>query len=46
METIKHYKETNPAMKVMISYQKYKEEWKNLEIKFSEYFGQEKYKLV
>jgi hypothetical protein len=46
MQTIKWYKEKNPAMKLMISYQKYKEEWKNLEVKFSEYFGKESFKLV
>ena len=39
METIKYYKAVNPNLKVMISYQKNHEEWKNLYVKFKEYFG-------
>lgn len=38
MNTIKHYKNKNSKLKVMISYQNYPQEWKNLEVKFNEYF--------
>jgi len=34
MNTIKYYKEINPKLQVIISYQNYKEEWKNMEVKF------------
>lgn len=44
METIRWYRSKNPALKVMISFQKYKEEWKNLAVKFTEYFGKESYR--
>ncbi len=45
METIKYYRGRNPALRVVISYQKYVEDWKNLHIKFEEYFKGE-YRLV
>ena len=38
MNTIKYFRGVNPKLKVMIAYQKYAQEWKNLEIKFDEYF--------
>lgn len=38
MNTIRHYKTINPQLQVMISYQKYPQLWKNLAVKFSEYF--------
>lgn len=38
METIKYYRTVNPKLKVMIAYQRYVQEWKNLEIKFAQYF--------
>lgn len=46
MDTIKYYRSQNPALKGMISYQKYVQEWKNLEIMFEKYFGKEGFKLV
>jgi hypothetical protein len=39
MNTIKNYKTVNPQLQVMISYQKYPQVWKNLAVKFKEYFG-------
>ena len=38
MNTIKYFKEANSKMKVMVAYQKYNQEWKNLEDKFEQYF--------
>jgi hypothetical protein len=45
MNTIRYYKAANPQLKVMISYQKYVEDWKNLHLKFEEYFHGE-FKIV
>ncbi len=41
MNTIKYYKSKNDKLKVMIAYQKYSDNSKNLEIQFKEYFGSE-----
>lgn len=38
MNTIKYYKDHNDKLKVVIAYQKYVQDWKNLKIKFEEYF--------
>jgi hypothetical protein len=38
MNTIQHYKQVNPKLQVMIAYQKYLQDWKNLLLKFNEYF--------
>ena len=38
MNTIRHYKNANPKMKVMIAYYKHTKEWKDLRVKFEEWF--------
>ncbi len=46
VKTLLHYKKQNPNLKIMISYQKYPDEGKNIEVQFRKYFGPERYGLV
>ena len=46
MKTLIFYKKKNPNLKIMISYQNYREEEKNIEVQFKNDFGLEGYALV
>ena len=46
MKTLGYYKKHNPDLKIMISYQKYREEDINIQAQFKKHFGSEGYSLV
>lgn len=46
MNTLSYYKKHNPDLKIMVSYQKYREEGKNIEMQFRNVFGEGNYWLV
>ncbi len=45
MKTISHFLALNPQLKIMISFQKNKEQWKNFETCFKEHVGVQ-YRLI
>lgn len=46
MMTLKYFRELNKDLKIVISYQKNKELWKNLEVQFAEHFQKQDYTTV